>query len=313
MNNHNYSGEVNVNKKLAEVNNLNKSYGKHHVLKDVSFSIYENEIVGFIGPNGAGKSTTMKCMVGLVIKDSGTINIAGYDIDKQREKLLECTSSLIESPGLYPNMSGYDHLVLIAKLRKVSKERLNEMIDFTRLGSMLNMDTSKYSMGMKQRLALAIALMSRPKLLILDEPSNGLDPRGIIELRLTLKELVKKEGISILFSTHQLGEIEKIADRIICINKGQIIEVPLLHNNQYSYILTLDQSIENSEINTILNQYSIVDIIDTNRAKVTLKNEALLKDLINDLSSKKISIIDLHHEVVDIETIYKEVYRGELL
>ena len=178
-----------MKEKLVEVFQLNKSYGKHHVLKDVSFSIYENEIVGFIGPNGAGKSTTMKCMVGLVIKDSGTINIAGHDIEKEREKLLECTSSLIESPGLYPNMSGYDHLVLIAKLRKVSKERLNEMIEFTRLGSMLKMDTSKYSMGMKQRLALAIALMSRPKLLILDEPSNGLDPRGIIELRLTLKEL----------------------------------------------------------------------------------------------------------------------------
>ena len=302
-----------MKEKLVEVFQLNKSYGKHHVLKDVSFSIYENEIVGFIGPNGAGKSTTMKCMVGLVIKDSGTINIAGHDIEKEREKLLECTSSLIESPGLYPNMSGYDHLVLIAKLRKVSKERLNEMIEFTRLGSMLKMDTSKYSMGMKQRLALAIALMSRPKLLILDEPSNGLDPRGIIELRLTLKELVKNEGISILFSTHQLGEIEKIADRIICINKGEIIEVPLLQNNQFSYILTLDQSIDNLEVSSVLNQYSIVESLDTNRAKITLKNEVYLKYLIKDLSTKNISIVDIHHEVVDIETIYKEVYRGELL
>lgn len=275
--------------------------------------MYENEIVGFIGPNGAGKSTTMKCMVGLVLMDSGTINVAGYDIEKDREKLLECTSSLIESPGLYPNMSGYDHLVLIAKLRKVSKERLNEMIEFTRLGSMLKMDTSKYSMGMKQRLALAIALMSRPKLLILDEPSNGLDPRGIIELRLTLKELVKKEGISILFSTHQLGEIEKIADRIICINKGEIIEIPQLHNTQFSYILTLSQSIDELNVNSILIKYALVDKIDINRVKITLKKEDSLKDLINDLYSENISIIDIHHEEVDIETIYKEVYRGDLL
>lgn len=302
-----------MKQKLTEVSNLNKSYGKHHVLKDVSFSIYENEIVGFIGPNGAGKSTTMKCMVGLVIKDSGTVNIAGFDIDKEREKLLECTSSLIESPGLYPNMTGYDHLVLISKLRNVSKERLNEMIEFTRLGSMLKMDTSKYSMGMKQRLALAIALMSRPKLLILDEPSNGLDPRGIIELRLTLKELVNKEGISILFSTHQLGEIEKIADRIICINKGNIIEIPQIHNTQYSFFITLDQPIDDLNVNTILNQYAHVDKIDTFRAKITLRKEDYLKNLIKDLSFINISIIDIQHEVVDIETIYKDVYRGDLL
>jgi len=302
-----------MKQKLAEVYNLNKYYGKHHVLNDVSFTIYENEIVGFIGPNGAGKSTTMKCMVGLVLKDSGTINIAGFDIEKDREKLLECTSSLIESPGLYPNMSGYDHLVLISKLRNVSKDRLNEMIEFTRLGSMLKMDTSKYSMGMKQRLALAIALMSRPKLLILDEPSSGLDPRGIIELRLTLKELVKNEGISILFSTHQLGEIEKIADRIICINKGKIIELPDIQNTQFSYIITFHDEYNDTNLSSLLNQYAKVEVINHKQFKITLKDKSALKDLIKELNDLNLLIADIHHEIIDIETIYEEVYRGDLL
>lgn len=311
--NHCSIGGSNMKQKLAEVYNLNKYYGKHHVLNDVSFTIYENEIVGFIGPNGAGKSTTMKCMVGLVLKDSGTINIAGFDIEKDREKLLECTSSLIESPGLYPNMSGYDHLVLISKLRNVGKDRLNEMIEFTRLGSMLKMDTSKYSMGMKQRLALAIALMSRPKLLILDEPSSGLDPRGIIELRLTLKELVKNEGISILFSTHQLGEIEKIADRIICINKGKIIELPDIQNTQFSYIITFHDDYNDTNLSSLLNQYAKVEVINHKQFKITLKDKSALKDLIKELSDSNLLIADIRHEVIDIETIYEEVYRGDLL
>jgi ABC-2 type transport system ATP-binding protein len=311
--NHCSIGGSKMKQKLAEVYNLNKYYGKHHVLNDVSFTIYENEIVGFIGPNGAGKSTTMKCMVGLVLKDSGTINIAGFDIEKDREKLLECTSSLIESPGLYPNMSGYDHLVLISKLRNVGKDRLNEMIEFTRLGSMLKMDTSKYSMGMKQRLALAIALMSRPKLLILDEPSSGLDPRGIIELRLTLKELVKNEGISILFSTHQLGEIEKIADRIICINKGKIIELPDIQNTQFSYIITFHDDYNDTNLSSLLNQYAKVEVINHKQFKITLKDKSALKDLIKELNDSNLLIADIRHEVIDIETIYEEVYRGDLL
>ena len=168
-------------------------------------------------------------------------------------------------------------------------------------------------MGMKQRLALAIALMSRPKLLILDEPSNGLDPRGIIELRSTLKQLVKNEGISILFSTHQLGEIEKIADRIICINKGKIVEIPNIQYTQLSYIITFNDDYSDLNLMSILNFYADVEKLDHLKYKILLREEDTLKNLIKKLNDSCFLISDIYHEVIDIETIYEDIYHGNLI
>lgn len=150
---------------------------------------------------------------------------------------MNCQSSLIEAPGLYTEMTGRENIKLVARIRRVSKERINEICDFTRLGRKLDIKVSKYSMGMKQRLGLAIALLSKPRLLILDKPTNGLDPTGVIELRNTLQDLVKNEGVSILFSSHQLGEIEKLADRIICINNGEIIANSILEHQKPEYLI----------------------------------------------------------------------------
>ena len=197
-------GLVVMGTSLIEVKKINKHYGKHQVLKDVSFYVGEKEIVGFIGPNGAGKSTMMKCMVGLVFPDSGSITINGYSIETEREKALSFTSALIECPGLYPHLSGYDHLKLVAGLKNVGQDRIEEMIEFSGLRHRIKVATGKYPMGMKQRLSLAMALMDRPQFLILDEPSNGLDPQGMMELRQVLKKLVMEENTSILFSSHYL-------------------------------------------------------------------------------------------------------------
>ena len=207
---------------VLKVENLQKSFGKKEVLKDLSFTINEGEILGFLGRNGSGKSTTMKCISGLMAFDSGSVSICGFDIKKDRIKALEKIGVSIESPALYPNLSAYDHYKQMAAWRKIPKERVQEMIDFANLGSYIKKPVSTYSMGMKMRLMLSLVIMHNPKLLILDEPMNGLDFEGVLNLRKTLVDL-KNSGSSILLSSHQLSELEKISDRVLMIENGKVV------------------------------------------------------------------------------------------
>lgn len=293
------------------VENLNKTYGKRHILKDVSFKIFHNEIVGFIGPNGAGKSTTMKCLCNLVIPDSGKVQICGVDLFKEKDRALEQQASLIESPGLYLDMTGRKNIKLISKMRGISRERVKEIEDFTQLGRSLDVKVSQYSMGMKQRLGLGIALLSKPKFLILDEPTSGLDPKGIIDLRNTLQELIRNEDISILFSSHQLGEVEKLADRIICINKGKIIETPKVLSERFSYILQLS-SLEKSKpiIESMINSEKI-EYISLDSVKIVLEDEDSLSKVLSKLLENEILILDINKTTIDIESVYQQVYGDE--
>src|SRR5690554_156820 len=206
-----------------KVRELNKYYGKAHILKDVSFTLKTGEVLGFIGPNGSGKSTTMKCIANLVFPQSGKIEISGHSLAKERERALSHLSSLIEAPGLYPNLSGWENLKIFSHLRHVSPQRREEVADFTGLGRALKKPVSTYSMGMKQRLALGVAILPQPTFLILDEPFSGLDPQGIFELRKLIQGLAE-EGCGILFSSHQLLEMEKVSSRNIYIKEGRIVQ-----------------------------------------------------------------------------------------
>lgn len=293
---------------LVKVKNLNKYYGKRHILKDVSFEINRNEIVGFIGPNGAGKSTTMKCLCDLVIPDSGEIYINGYDLFKERENALRSQASLIENPGLYQDMSGRKNLHIFAKMRDVSKGRVKEIEDFTKLGSKLDIRVSQYSMGMKQRLGLGIALLSKPKFLILDEPSSGLDPMGIIELRNTLEELIENEDMSILFSSHQLGEVEKLAHRTIYINNGELLDLPDITSDTNSYIIQVDNLEKSTSILQAKELTNNIDILGTDSIKVSLEDNKSLSELLLELLNNKINILDINKDTVDIESVYEKVY-----
>ncbi|WP_353093579.1 ABC transporter ATP-binding protein [Tissierella praeacuta] len=293
---------------VVVVEGLNKTYGKKKVLDDVSLYLRSNEIVGFIGPNGAGKSTTMKCICNLIYPDSGRVTINGYDLFKDREKALDAQAALIESPGLYQDMTGKENINLIAKLRNISKERVKEIYDFTEIGDALDRNVSGYSMGMKQRLGLGISIMSKPKLLILDEPTNGLDPTGIIHLRNTLQMLIKEEDISILFSSHQLGEVEKLANRIICINKGKIIETPKSMEQKYRYILQVNH---NEEVYKIIKEeikIEKVEKISHDSIRVELDNQEELGRTLKYLIEKDINILDIYKDSIDVESVYKEVY-----
>lgn len=204
---------------VLSVSGLKKSFGKNEILKGIDFKVGEKEIVGFLGPNGSGKSTTIKCICGLYQMTEGEIRICGHDITKERKEALGALGASIESPALYPQLTGQEHLKMMAHWRGVGKDRVKEMEAYTGIGYHLKQRTGKYSMGMKMRLMLAMTLLSRPSLIILDEPTNGLDPQAVFELREQMEQ-IRRDGSSILFSSHQLEEVEKLSDRVVILNQG---------------------------------------------------------------------------------------------
>ena len=231
--------------KLLEVKNLCKYFGKKQVLKDVSFEINEGEILGFIGPNGAGKTTTIKLILGLQRIGSGSISIDGYDVVKDFSKAIEKVGAIVESPDMYMYLSGRKNLEMIARMYKgIGKDRIDEVIKLVGLESRINDKVSKYSLGMRQRLGIAAALIHRPNLLILDEPTNGLDPEGIKELRSLLKSLARNDKIGILISSHNLSELESFCTDVCMIKNGEIIETTSVKEvkktEETSYLVTLD-------------------------------------------------------------------------
>lgn len=208
---------------ILEVEELEKKMHKKRIINQLSFQVEEGKIVGFIGPNGAGKTTTLKLITNILIPDSGVVRIGGHNVVKSREKALEHVSGIIENPALYEELTGYENLQFIRKLRKRSKEEMDQMIELTGIGSAIHKKTARYSLGMKQRLAIGMAFLAKPKLLILDEPTNGLDATGVMELRKHIQQMAK-EGTAVLLSSHMLGEVEKVADDIIFIKNGTIVE-----------------------------------------------------------------------------------------
>lgn len=288
-----------------EVKNLTKSYGKQVVLDNISFHIDEGEIVGFIGPNGAGKSTLMKCICNLIPIDNGRITIFGKDLYKDREEALQLQSSMIEGPGLFENLNGWQNLDLFASLKNVSKERMQTMIEYTGLGKQIYKNTSAYSVGMKQRLALAIALLNEPKFMMLDEPMNGLDPAGVLELRRELKQMVERDHMTLLISSHQLNEIEKIADRIIYINEGKIHKIEK-EELKHLYRFRLNKELVNLDIpgSPVFVKEGIYEF--------HTKDENEFADVIHALSKEDIRILEITQLQKDLEDEYRRIYEVDV-
>lgn len=295
------------------VSNLNKHYGKHHVLKNVSFSFGAGEIVGFIGPNGSGKSTTMKCIANLVFPDkNSSIRIGDYDLFKNRNQALSQLSALIETPGLYYNLSGMDNLKLFARLRGISKQRLDEVIEFSGLGPALKKKASDYSMGMKQRLALAIAILPSPAFLILDEPFNGLDPQGVFDLREVIKGLAR-EGCGILFSSHQLLEMEKIASRNIFIRAGEIVSQEQAQSEAavLSYRLILKREDRDLEILSNLKKAAVLEDFETDAHELvfTLTDIKYCAEVLTALLANGRQLKGIMPLTANIENLYNSIYK----
>lgn len=207
-----------------ELTNVHKSLSRRPVLNGIDLTVEEGKIAGLIGPNGVGKTTTMRVITGLIFPDEGSVQIMGHNLKTERETALACLSSVVEGPALYPQLTGKQHLQLMADLRGLPKSAVEEAADFTQLGDRLKDRVPKYSMGMKQRLALALCLMTKPKLLLLDEPTNGLDPTSVMQLRRELKQ-VAAGGTAVLISSHILSELQKTADMLIFLNAGKVSHV----------------------------------------------------------------------------------------
>ena len=212
-----------IMKKILEVKNLQKSYNNKKVLDIDSLEIEEGAIYGLIGKNGAGKSTLMKSILGLVKKDGGLVKVFGQEVNPKNQKdLNKNLGSLIENPSFYDHLTGYENLEIICKLKGIKIEEIPKTLAMVGLNNVGKKKAREYSLGMKQRLGIAMALIGSPKLLILDEPINGLDPQGIEEMRNLFKNLVKNTSTSILISSHILDEMEKIATHIGILINGNL-------------------------------------------------------------------------------------------
>lgn len=211
--------------KIVKVTNLVKTKGKKEILHNVSFDINEGEIVGFLGANGAGKTTTLKCMLGLY-QYQGNIEIKKKNALKERRTVSHLVSGLIEEPCFYPNMTGMENLKInMMFYGKVSQEKINKIVLDLQIDDFINQKVKTYSLGMKQRLGIALALTNNPDVILLDEPMNGLDPDGIRDLRELLIKLAHEKGKSILVSSHILSEMQMLCDRVIFIKKGSIVGI----------------------------------------------------------------------------------------
>ncbi|MEK5249891.1 ABC transporter ATP-binding protein [Bacillus sp. FSL R9-9530] len=211
---------------ILSVRDLKKVIGKKTLVEDISFDVKQGEVFGFLGPNGAGKTTTIRMLVGLIKATKGTISIGGYSIKENFREAMRQIGSIVENPELYTYLTGWENLKQFARmLGDISDERIIEIAKMVHLDERIHDKVKTYSLGMKQRLGIAQALLGNPKLLILDEPTNGLDPAGIRELREFIHKLVKEENMSVFISSHLLSEVQLICDRVAIIHKGKMITV----------------------------------------------------------------------------------------
>ena len=273
-----------MQKEILKCENLHKKIGKKEILKGISLELDEGDILGFIGPNGAGKTTTIKLILGLQSITYGKVFINDYDIERDFEKAIAKVGSIVENPDLYMYMSGYDNLKLIANLYKtVDKKRIDEVVNLVGLENRIHDKVSKYSLGMRQRLGVAQAILHKPTLLILDEPTNGLDPEGIKSMRELLVKLAKEEHMAILISSHNLAELESFCTKVCIIKNGEIIET--------SDIQDVKKEVSDG--------YFIFEVNDTKQAKLLLGDDSTIIDGSKiRVSAKKENVPDLVKKLV---------------
>ena len=291
-------------KKLLECIDLCKSFGKKQILKNVSFSINEGDILAFIGPNGSGKTTTIKLILGLQKIDSGEVLINGLDITKNFEDAIRKVGAIVENPDCYMYLTGWQNLRLIADYYgNISDEDIEELVKYVGLDARINDKVNKYSLGMRQRLGIARALLNKPNILILDEPTNGLDPEGIKDLRVLLKRL-SSDGMGILISSHNLAELESFCNKVCIIDNGKIIEsseVTTLKNNENIVMFIVSDT---TKIN-------IKDIFDVKKTSFKVKaNKEIVAKIIKQLVKDGIDIYEVKNEELTLEEAFLKKTKG---
>ena len=298
---------------VLEVKDVYKHLGKNEIIKGISFSVKEGEIFGFLGPNGAGKTTTIRMMVGLIAANKGTITVMGHDINREREKALKNIGAVVENPELYTYLTGRQNLMQIAAIRRIAKKDVEEVIRLVNLEGRIDDKVKKYSLGMKQRLGLAAALISKPKLLILDEPTNGLDPTGIMDFRDIVKKAAKELKTAVFISSHMLSEVQQLCDTVAFINNGLIKSVESITGGDIKRdkdtIVVITKDIEKCE--EILKTLAFVHEThrDENSLVVEL-DENSTPELIFSMAENKIRVIEVYKKYKGLEERYMELVEG---
>ncbi len=282
--------------KILEVKNLNKSFGNFKAVDNLSFDVFDGDIYGFLGPNGAGKSTTIRMIMGLIYPDSGSIKLIDQEITPTSRNYLSQIGALIERPDFYGNLSAYDNLKLMAELSNVpnAANRIMEVLELVHLDKRKKSNVKTFSQGMKQRMGLAQAILHKPKFVILDEPSNGLDPQGQADIRKIIQSINKDDGITILFSSHILTEVEEICNRMIIINNGQNIRegnvTDLMNEEKLNVTIKSKQKQEIYQF-LLLNNYSTRIVNDLLFVELP---EKLISKLIAELVQNKFELDEVN-------------------
>ena len=304
------------NEPIISLRNVTKRIGRTTIIDDLTFDVPQGEIFGFLGPNGAGKTTTIRMIVGLMSITKGQILIKGKNIKTEFEQAIRHVGAIVESPEMYKYLSGYHNLVHYARMVPgVTKERIDEVVSLVKLENRIHDKVKKYSLGMRQRLGVAQALLHRPSLLILDEPTNGLDPAGIHELRDYLRHLTRTEGISVVVSSHLLSEMELMCDRVAILQQGKLVEVmPILEftrgNEQTQTYLIQAQPPEQALV-TIRKMDGVqeVKIIQDGLVEVTTERERI-PDILAGLMQNHIRIYGVQMVSMSLEERFLEITEG---
>jgi ABC-2 type transport system ATP-binding protein len=294
---------------VIDTQGLSFNFGSQQVVKSLSLQVPEGSIYGFLGPNGAGKTTTIKLLLNLLKTDQGSIHIFGKELKSNRIPILSQIGSLIEQPAIYSHLSGKENLMNRALLLQVPEKRVDEMLNLVHLSNAANKKAGKYSLGMKQRLGIALALLSEPKLLILDEPTNGLDPNGIIEVRELLIRLVTQYKKTVFVSSHLLGEVERMATHVGIIDRGE-----LLFQGSITDLQAISQPQVHIEVENIVDAanflkkqgVSVSDINDDHIA-VPFVSKAQMAEINGLLTRNNYPVYSIHKTQKDLEKLFLDI------
>lgn len=291
---------------------LSFSFDKQQVVKSLSLQVPAGSIYGFLGPNGAGKTTTIKMLLNLLKTDEGSIHIFGQELKSNRIKILSQIGSLIEQPAIYNHLTGKENLLNRAMLLQVNENRVDEMLKLVQLTNAAHKKAGQYSLGMKQRLGIALALLSDPKLLILDEPTNGLDPNGIIEVRELMIRLVQEQGKTVFISSHLLAEIEKMATHVGIINQGELLfqgSVKDLENiSQPQVQIEADNTVDAA--NLLKRHDFVVNNINHERLYIPFTSKQQIGEINSLLVQNGITVFGINKQHKDLEKLFLDITNG---
>ena len=294
--------------KVLEIKNVSKSFGKKRILDNISFSVEEGEIMGFLGPNGSGKTTTIKMILGLLNIDRGDILVCGSNVKKNFEKAISNVGGIVENPEMYKNLTGYENLMQYKRMyADIPVSRVNEVVQIVGLEGRITDKISKYSLGMRQRLGIAQAILHEPKLLVLDEPTNGLDPDGIRQLRDIFRYLTREKHSSVLVSSHMLAELDLMCDRIAILDRGRIVDIRTMNEiRNVSEDDSNEYELECSDVKDFFEKRAIpFEKRDSGRIALTYKKSGI-PALVREMVESDISVYAVIPRQKTLEEAYME-------